>query len=86
MVLALFDNFFKGNSYVYLFTMICTSFISILESLGQFGLKVDMLNSLPFYSRCLGWIISAAVGTIAGFIYGNLRNKELEKKYMLKCD
>jgi LIVCS family branched-chain amino acid:cation transporter len=78
MVLALFNNFFKGNSYVYLFTMICTSFVSILEALGQFGLKVDMLNSLPLYSKGLGWIIPAAVGAISGFIYGNLRNKGFE--------
>ncbi|MGY0373178.1 branched-chain amino acid transport system II carrier protein [Clostridium sp. JNZ J1-5] len=84
MVLALFNNFLKENSYVYLFTMICTSFVSILEALGQFGLKVNILNSLPFYSKGLGWIIPAAVGAIAGFIYGNLRNKGFEKKYMLE--
>lgn len=86
MVLALFNNFFKGNSYVYLFTMICTSFVSILEALGQFGLKVNILNSLPFYSKGLGWIIPAAVGAIAGFIYGKLSNKGFEKKYMLEYE
>jgi LIVCS family branched-chain amino acid:cation transporter len=79
MVLALLNNFFKGNSYVYLFTMICTSLVSILEALGQFGLKVNILNSLPFYSKGLGWLIPAAVGAIVGFTYGNLRNKELSK-------
>lgn len=75
MVLALLNNLFKGNSYVYLFTMICTSLVSILEALGQFGLKISIFNSLPFYSKGLGWIIPAAVGAIAGLIYGNLRNK-----------
>ena len=86
MVLSLFNNFFKGNSYVYLYTMICTSFVSILEALGQFGLKVNILNSLPFYSKGLGWIIPAAVGAIVGFIYGNLRNKDFEKKHKLESE
>jgi LIVCS family branched-chain amino acid:cation transporter len=84
MVLALLNNFFKGNSYVYLFTMICTSFVSILDALGQFGLKFDVLNNLPFYSKGLGWIIPAVVGAIAGFIYGNLTNKGFEGKYILE--
>ncbi len=84
MVLALLNNVFKGNSYVYLFTMICTSFVSILEALGKFGLKVNFLNSLPLYSEGLGWVIPATVGAIAGFIYGNLRNKGLEQKYIVE--
>lgn len=70
MFLALFDNFFKGNNYIYLFAMICTSFISIIDA---FGLKVNILSILPFYSVGLGWIIPAAVGALAGYIYGNLR-------------
>lgn len=70
MFLALFDNFFKGNNYIYLFAMICTSFISIIDA---FGLKVNILSILPFYSVGLGWIIPAAVGALAGYLYGNLR-------------
>ena len=78
MVLALLNNLFKGNSYVYLFTMICTSLVSILEALGQFGLKINILNSLPFYSKGLGWIIPAVVGALTGFIYGKFNNKGFE--------
>jgi LIVCS family branched-chain amino acid:cation transporter len=75
MVLGFLDDFFKGNCYVYLFAMICTSFVSIFEALGQFRLEFSVLNGLPFYSRGLGWIIPAAVSAIAGCFYGNLRNK-----------
>ena len=53
MVLAFLNKFFKGNSYVYLFTMICTSFVSILDALGQFGLRIDILNSYHFIQRDL---------------------------------
>ncbi|NLJ75530.1 MAG: branched-chain amino acid transport system II carrier protein [Firmicutes bacterium] len=79
MVLALIDDYFRGNSYVYLFAMIGTSVVSILEALGQFGLKFTILNSLPFYSRGLGWILPAAVGAAAGLLYGNLRKKGFTK-------
>lgn len=79
MVLALFNNSFKGNSYIYLFTMICTSFVSILEALGEFGLVFNVLYKLPFYSSGLGWIIPAVVGAIFGFIYGWLTNKGFDK-------
>lgn len=79
MVLALFNNFFKGNSYVYLFAMICTSFVSILEALGDFGLVFNVLYKLPFYSSGLGWIIPAVLGAIVGFIYGSLSNTGFEK-------
>ncbi len=81
IVLALLNNLFKGNSYVYLLAMICTSVVSILDALGQFGLKINILNSLPLYSKGLGWIIPAVVGTIAGFVYANLNNKGINKIY-----
>jgi LIVCS family branched-chain amino acid:cation transporter len=78
IVLAFFHNLFKENSYVYLFTMVCTSFVSILEALGQFGLNNKILYNLPFYSKGLGWITPAAVGLVAGLIYGSLKKKRFE--------
>jgi LIVCS family branched-chain amino acid:cation transporter len=81
MVLGFLDDFFKGNFYVYLFAMICTSFVSILEALGQLGLESSVLSGLPFYSRGLGWNIPAAASAIAGYFYGNLRNKGRTKVF-----
>ncbi|QGU94509.1 branched-chain amino acid transport system II carrier protein [Clostridium bovifaecis] len=84
MVLAFANSFFKGSSYVYLFTMVCTSVVSILDALSQFGLKFSLLNHLPLYSKGLGWIVPAVVGALIGFAYGILkdgiveRNKDLE--------
>lgn len=75
MIIALFDKCFKGNRYVYLFAMIFTSVVSILDALGQFGLKINALNILPFYSNGLGWVVPAIVGIIIGFVYGKLKNK-----------
>ncbi|WP_077368986.1 branched-chain amino acid transport system II carrier protein [Anaerosalibacter sp. Marseille-P3206] len=84
MVLSFLNDFFRGNSYVYLFAMVCTSSVSILDALGQFGLKINILNILPFYTKGLGWIIPAAVGAIVGFVYGSIRNKGFEQKYTLE--
>lgn len=79
MILALVDKFFKGNSYVYLFAMVCTSIVSILDALGEFDIKFDILNTLPLYSKGLGWILPAIVGALAGYAYGSLRDKSTEK-------
>lgn len=73
MILALMDDFFKGNSYVYLFAMICTSFVSILNALSQFGIKINILNNLPLYSKGLGWVVPAVIGAMAGLICGKLK-------------
>ncbi|MBC8591181.1 branched-chain amino acid transport system II carrier protein [Wansuia hejianensis] len=82
MILGFLNDFFKGSSYVYLFAMICTSFVSILQSLGEFGIRVKVLNYLPFYSKGLGWTIPAISGVILGIIYSSLSKKEFGKNQM----
>lgn len=78
MVFVFFYNLFKGNFYVYLFIMVCIFFVSILEVLGYFGLKVGILNNLLFYFKGFGWIILVVVGLVVGLIYGSLKKKRFE--------
>ena len=81
IVLGLFHKYYQDNKHVYLFTMMSTSFVSILEALGQFGLEVHMFDSLPLYSNGLGWVVPAIVGAIVGAIYGSMKNKGTKKKH-----
>ncbi|NLB20135.1 MAG: branched-chain amino acid transport system II carrier protein, partial [Clostridium sp.] len=80
MVLALFDKYYQGNSQVYLFAMTLTSFVSISEALGQFGLKLKFLELIPFYSVGLGWIIPSIIGALVGFLYGNKGKWDVDKE------
>lgn len=83
MVLSLLD--FKENSYVYLSSMILTSFVSIMEALGEFGLELKILNLLPLYKQGLGWILPAILGTLIGLIYDKVKLKE-EKGLKFKIE
>ncbi len=86
MFLELINPSFKGSPWVYLFSIICTSIISVLDALEQFGLKFAILNYLPLYSKGLGWVLPAVVGALAGFIYKNLRSKKPQQKSTLKFE
>ncbi|MCR1899646.1 branched-chain amino acid transport system II carrier protein [Irregularibacter muris] len=86
MLLALVHRFFQGNIYVYQFSMVCTACISIIDALGEFGLKFDLFNHLPLYSKGLGWIIPAIVGALVGFIYGKLRDKGFEEQSLCELE
>jgi LIVCS family branched-chain amino acid:cation transporter len=73
MVLALFHNFLPLNTHVYMFAMISTSFVSILDAIGQAGLELSLLDYLPLYAKGLGWVIPAVIGAMLGLFYDNLK-------------
>ena len=73
MVLALFHNFLPLNTHVYMFAMISTSFVSILDAIGQAGLELSFLEYLPLYAKGLGWVIPAVIGAMLGLFYDNLK-------------
>lgn len=79
ILLAIFDRFFKGNTMVYVFTILFTGVISIVDALSQAGLNIEFLvnifSKLPLYSQGLGWIVPAITGIIFGII-ASLFNKE----------
>ncbi len=79
ILLAIFDRFFKGNTMVYVFTILFTGVISIVDALSQAGLNIEFLvnifSKLPLYSQGLGWIVPAITGIILGII-ASLFNKE----------
>lgn len=66
MVLALFHDFYKPSTYVYLLSIASTGFVSVLDALGSFGFKPQLLNYLPFYKHGLGWILPALIGIVFG--------------------
>ncbi|RBP46938.1 branched-chain amino acid transport system II carrier protein [Garciella nitratireducens] len=77
--LELISQIFKENSIVYLFSIVCTSIVSILDALGQFGIKFTLLNYLPLYSKGLGWIVPAIAGILIGCIYEKLKIRESQQ-------
>ena len=79
MILALCHNMFKGNTYVYMFSVLFTSIFSILKALEEFNIKIHFLNKLPLYTQGLGWAIPAIIGGLSGLIYGNLKDKKSEQ-------
>ena len=64
---------------VYVFTILFTGVISIVDALSQAGLNIEFLvnifSKLPLYSQGLGWIVPAITGIILGII-ASLFNKE----------
>ena len=72
IILAIFDFIFKGNRYVYGFTILFTGVVSFIDSIGQVGLAkeslVKLISYLPLYKEGLAWIVPAIFGIILGLI------------------
>ncbi|MEO2078063.1 MAG: branched-chain amino acid transport system II carrier protein [Bacillus sp. (in: firmicutes)] len=71
--LAFFHRFFGGSQKVYALSMLLTGLVSLYDGLKMFGVKLSFLesfmNSLPFASVGLSWVVPALVGALAGFVW-----------------
>ncbi|MDQ1147473.1 LIVCS family branched-chain amino acid:cation transporter [Bacillus sp. SORGH_AS 510] len=71
--LAFFHRFFAGSQKVYALSMLLTGLVSLYDGLKMFGVKLSFLesfmNSLPFASVGLSWVVPALVGALAGFVW-----------------
>lgn len=76
IILSYFHNFFHGYSTVYIFALIPTGFISLIDGLKTAGIPtkfmINILSDLPFYSEGIGWIVPAIIGTGVGYIIAQL--------------
>ena len=76
MVTALFGDLFKHNKYVYQFTLIVTTLISLYDGIKQAGYSIpayeNLLVKLPLYEHSVGWLVPAIVAGVIGYIVGNI--------------
>ena len=86
IVLGIMNKLFNQNTMVYRLTILFTGVVSIVDALGQVGIRVGVVTTLfeklPFYSQGLGWVVPALVGLLLGVIIKtvneNNRNLNLE--------
>lgn len=88
IVLAMLDKFLKESSSVYKLTILFTSVISVVDALGQVGVKLGYISNLfaklPLYSQGLGWVVPAILGMFLGlgltFIKSSFNNRYAVKE------
>ncbi|QED48946.1 branched-chain amino acid transport system II carrier protein [Cytobacillus dafuensis] len=72
IVLSFLHNAFKGSSIVYIWALIPTGIISLIDGLNAAGLNMtaitDALNFLPLFDQGIGWIVPAILGAIVGYV------------------
>ena len=62
------DNVFKFGTYAALF-------ISILNIMSDFGVKVPLINNLPLYSLGFNWVVPVIIASVIGFFVKSSRYK-----------
>lgn len=71
ILLSFAHNLFNGYSFVYIFALIPTGLIGLVDGLNAAGLNIsavtDVLSVLPFFSQGIGWLVPAIVGAIVGY-------------------
>lgn len=86
IVLGMMNKLFNGNTIAYRLTILFTGVVSIVDALGQVGIRIGVVTrlfeKLPLYSQGLGWVVPAMLGLILGLILNlvkvKISNKELE--------
>ena len=86
IVLGIMNKIFKDNKLAYGLTILFTAVVSIIDALGQVGIKIgiitEMFEKLPLYSDGLGWVVPAIVAMILGLLIKltteNIKGKSLE--------
>ena len=86
IVLGMMNKLFNGNTIAYRLTILFTGVVSIVDALGQVGIRVGVVTrlfeKLPLYPQGLGWVVPAMLGLILGLILNlvkvKISNKELE--------
>lgn len=90
IVLAMLDNLFKESSIVYGLTILFTGVISIVDALGQVGIRLGFVSNLcsllPLYAEGLGWVVPAIVGMVLGAAFKLLKEKSTEGKAVQNVD
>lgn len=84
IVLGCLDKFIKGSSEVYSLTILFTGVVSIVDVLGQAGIKlgniVSLFEKLPLYGDGLGWVVPAGLGMTLGIIVMLAKEKSYNKE------
>lgn len=66
IVLSMLDIIFKESHTVYGLTILFTGTVSVIDALGQVGVKLGfvtgLVSELPFYSEGLAWFFPALIG------------------------
>lgn len=72
IVLGMMNKLFNGNTITYRLTILFTGVVSVVDALGQVGIRVGVVTTLfeklPLYSQGLGWVLPAVVGVLLGII------------------
>ncbi|WP_434796869.1 branched-chain amino acid transport system II carrier protein [Terrisporobacter vanillatitrophus] len=89
IVLAMLDSFLKESYFVYKFTILFTGVVSVVDALGQVGVKLgyvaNLFSKLPLYSQGLGWIVPAILGMFLGLGVTYVKST-LNNRYVLQTE
>ncbi|GAA0733634.1 branched-chain amino acid transport system II carrier protein [Clostridium oceanicum] len=90
IVLAMLDSLFKESRVIYGLTILFAGFVSIVDSLGQVGIKLgfvtNLCSGLPLYNQGLGWVVPAFMGMFLGVVIKVLREKLIADQRLRKVN